>query len=120
MDEKLTSLVEGYFDYYSRRNSAEFTKWDAVTDIVMLGGAAAIELVLALVEGAPGPEALAYVAAGPLEDLLCKHGPFVWKLLAVEARTRPRLRTALGQVWGGNRMDKSVYAELRRLYPQRD
>src|SRR5271169_1955713 len=49
---------------------------------------------------APSDSALALVAAGPLEDLLKKHGPVVVDRVEEESRKNDRLRLALSGVWG--------------------
>jgi hypothetical protein len=52
-----------------------------------------------LVNSAPSDEALAYVAAGPLKDLLKKHGSAVIDWIEEESRLNDRLRLALSGVW---------------------
>ncbi len=52
-----------------------------------------------LIKKAPSDESLAYVAAGPLEDLLAFHGPAVIDHVAVAARADERLQLALSGVW---------------------
>jgi hypothetical protein len=52
-----------------------------------------------LINKAPSDEALAYVAAGPLEDLLAFHGPAVIDYVTVAARADARLQLALSGVW---------------------
>lgn len=42
---------------------------------------------------------LAYIAAGPLEDLLRNHGAAVMALIERECVTNERLRLALSGVW---------------------
>lgn len=44
----------------------------------------------------------AVLAAGPLEDLLCDHGPDFIDRVETEARQNPRFRELLGGVWCRN------------------
>lgn len=70
--------------------------------------------ILALVAFAPDDEALGWVAAGPLEDFLCQHGPaFIDRVEAV-AVTSTRFKSCLPRVWGHTRMAPAVYGRLRR------
>ena len=56
-------------------------------------------MVLALVATAPDEDALAYVGAGPLEDLVKAHGDELVDELESEARQDPRFDAALRGVW---------------------
>lgn len=64
--------------------------------------------VLALVERAPSDEALFFVAAGPLEDLIRRQPEWVGPLVLQRARVDTRFRTALGGVWGLERLNEPV------------
>lgn len=57
-------------------------------------------IILALIEHAPDDEALAFVATGPLEDLIHRHGQRIGDQIVEQARRDPRFRQALGDVWG--------------------
>ena len=61
------------------------------------------EVTRILVNTAPSDEALAYVAAGPLEELLHKHGPVLIDRIEEESRENARLQLALSGVWGLDR-----------------
>jgi len=76
-------------------------------------------LIVALVEYAPSTDLLACVAAGPLEDLLCLHGPQFIEQVEAQARRSKRFRRCLVGVWGWSRMDPAVYARLLRARKQR-
>jgi len=73
------------------------------------------DFILTLVDNAPNEDALGWVAAGPLEDLLCEHGPtFIDRVEAI-ATNNARFKACLPKVWGENRMDPSTYGRLRRV-----
>lgn len=74
-----------------------FSKW--LSEPTVFGDAAALLarlidespddawlLIRRLVDGAESPHAMQCVAAGPLEDLLCAHGPLVIARIEVAAR----------------------------------
>lgn len=70
-------------------------------DLLDVDPTEAWHLTLALIERAPGEEALAYVAAGPLEDLIGRHGRGFADRIVAEAQAnarpsdRPQLRLGL-------------------------
>ena len=76
---------------------------------------AAWDFIVALIERAASDEALQCVAAGPLEDLLCDHGPQFIERAEHLARTNTRFRTALAIVRGETRMDASTQKRLRAV-----
>ena len=67
---------------------------DACNDLVK-----GIEVTRALIELAGSDFELAYVAAGPVEDLLNWHGMRAFVLLAADARKSTKARDALAGVW---------------------
>lgn len=66
------------------------------------------ELIGRLIDSADGEVPLQCVAAGPLEDLLCEHGPQFIVRVESAARERPQFKLALATVWGYNRMVAEV------------
>jgi hypothetical protein len=72
-------------------------------------------LILALVERAPSDEALSFVAAGPIVDLLLRQGADGANQIALEAKANSRFREALNHVWGWNAFADPVTAEVMPL-----
>ncbi len=74
----------------------------------------ALAVIWAILERSDDERVLANLAAGPLEDLLVRHGPEV--IVAVEARARvdARARKLLGAVWR-NAIAEAVWQRLRKL-----
>ena len=58
---------------------------------------------------------LATVAAGPLEDLLCYHGPTFIERVETQALSDPHFLKCLRSVWGHTRMPPEVYARVRKV-----
>lgn len=57
---------------------------------------------------------LANLAAGPVENLLVRHGSAVVDSIVGRARADARWRKVLGAVWRNN-MDDAVWEEIRRV-----
>lgn len=118
---KHEDLLEGYLRYLE---AAEAQPSKSLDSDILPGAVAVDELVerdpdegwritCALVNRAPSDRALAIVAAGPLEDLLTKHGVAVIDRVEEESRKNDRLRLALSGVWGigpGNPIYQRWYA----------
>jgi hypothetical protein len=92
-------VVDSYLRHYALKEEQDFWAFDEVNRIVRRDPAAGWRLTSLLVNKAPSDEALAYVAAGPLEDLLTFHGPALIDHVAVAARADKRLQLALSAVW---------------------
>jgi hypothetical protein len=125
---ELEALVEGYFrDWTVLRSGSRAERlalerdanrpWDTLAQL--LTGPSEVDqawpLILALIEQAPSDEALAYVAAGPLEDLIHAHGAEFGDRIVDQARRDPRLRQALGGVWGWERVPEPLRGRLLEL-----
>ncbi len=61
--------------------------------------ALAWRVLLAIVHNSSDPEILAYLAAGPLEDLLAKHGAILIDDVEREALIDSKFREVLSAVW---------------------
>jgi len=58
---------------------------------------------------------LANLAAGPVEDLLARHGPAFIDRIYLTARREPVFRKLLGGVWGRNRIAAPVWQRLKEI-----
>lgn len=72
-------------------------------------------IILTLVAEAPGDEALAFVAAGPLEDLIQKHGDAFADRIVERAQADARFRSALRGVWGWENVSESLRSRVFEL-----
>jgi hypothetical protein len=91
-------LVAAYLTHFRTQNDSLFWAWeevDAATNSLEPG----LSLCLALVEAAENPVELAYIAAGPLEDLLKRVGIPAAQALEMPARQSAKVREALQQAW---------------------
>jgi hypothetical protein len=72
----------------------------------------ALEIVREVISEAPNDAVLAFVAAGPLEDLLTYHGELVIERVERFAAIDDWFRRALSGVWGEHRMSPGVQARV--------
>ena len=70
-------------------------------------------IILELVRRAPDDEITSIIAAGPLENLLCEHGPSFIERVEQQAQVNPWFRHCLAGVWGWSRMLPEVYSRMR-------
>jgi hypothetical protein len=96
-------LAATYLRHYTLKRQEDWWAFEEVEALVRLNPLEAWEVARILVNTASSDEALAYIAAGPLEDLLKKHGPVVIDCIENESQENVRLQLALSGVWGLNR-----------------
>lgn len=92
-------LATAYLQYFETKQEDDRWAWSDVDELVRRKPDQGWEVVRLLVNKAASDEALAFVAAGPLEDLLKKHGLAVMDQIEDECRENDRLRLALSGVW---------------------
>jgi hypothetical protein len=87
-------VVESWFVHQET-----FWAWERVHDFVDNDPELAWRVVMLLAENAPSDDILEFIAAGPLEDLLRKHGEHFVDRVEEWARRDDRFRECLGGVW---------------------
>jgi hypothetical protein len=110
-------LVEGYFRHavsVAKREPDETFDWafDDMADLIGRDPESACPVIVALVARATDDATLAYIAAGPLEDTLVRHGSRIIDRVAQAAQSDGRFRRALTGVWAHARLPSDV---LRRI-----
>jgi hypothetical protein len=73
----------------------------------------ALETIRAISEQTSAPEVLAVLAAGPLENVLVRHGSKVLDCVVAHARESAGFRELLGGVWSG-RISEDVRERLEK------
>ena len=115
------SLLDDYLAHYeaskrfgagSRQAEAWEWAWDELERLVRNEPARALRVVIALIASAPDDATIAYVAAGPLENLLCYHGNEVIDEVERSASRDERFRRALSGVWARADMLPSIQARV--------
>ena len=97
-DRALTELARTYLEYYRTGDDALFWAYEKVNDEChkLDGG---LPICLALIDASNTDEELAYVAAGPIEDLIRRVGPEAVLALDSPAAQSRKVRFALAGVW---------------------
>ena len=87
---------------------------DFVDEQMRRGEPGVVELLQALVDAAPSEDALGYLGAGPIEDLIShyRHGPVVSVEVERHARQDPRFARAIAGVWLGSAVPREVKDRL--------
>jgi hypothetical protein len=106
-------LAIAYLQYFESKRKEDWWAWSDVDGLVRRDAERGWEVTRMLVNKSASDEALAFVAAGPLEDLLKKHGPAVIDRIEDECRENDRLRMALSGVSIGP--DKPVFGRWYQL-----
>src|SRR5450755_1670546 len=86
-------------------------EWDLVSDSPADGW----RLILAVLRFDGSTQIREVLAAGPLEDLLVKHGDAMIESVEHEARHDPAFASLLGGVWR-NAMSESVWTRVRAVW----
>jgi Family of unknown function (DUF6869) len=125
-DAELRQLIAGYWKYYAlstgdRRERLEadqwFWAWEEVERAVRAPSANVFPVLIALVESAANDDALAYVGAGPLEDLINWHGAQFLDQIEESARRDRAFRTALATVRVSDSAPAAIRDRLARFMP---
>lgn len=113
------ALVEGFLVQadlgWAGRNHWAYT---VLVDLLMEAPGLGWPILREMVRRAPD-EALAYLGAGPLEDLLVLHGAECIASIEREAHAYPRLRLALAGVWR-NAIPEPVWERVQALLGEED
>jgi len=93
-------LVAAYLRHFATKDRALYWAWERFQGYVTADPRKAWELTLQLIAAAPDARALAYVAAGPLEDLLYARAPMFIDEVERLADSDPRFLSALRLIAG--------------------
>jgi hypothetical protein len=107
-------IVSGYLANYAGDQSA-FWAFEETCELLSDDPERLWLITLRLIEQAPDDAALAYVAAGPLEDILAFHGPTFIERVEDLARRDSRFLLALSGVWGQVRLSPEIHARVRAI-----
>jgi hypothetical protein len=92
------ALANAYLLYFETKRKEDRWAWSEVDDLIRHDAERGWEVTQVLVKKSTSDEALGFVAAGPLEDLLKKHGLAVIDRIEEECLENERLRMALSGV----------------------
>ncbi len=125
-DPELQQLIARYWKNYAlstgdRQERLEadqwFWAWEEVDRAVRAPSANVFKVIIALVESAATDGALAYIGAGPLEDLINWHGAKLLDQIEESARRDRAFRRALATVRVSDAVPGPVRDRLARFMP---
>lgn len=96
----LQTLADTYLRQYTDKCDEDLWAYDQVHSIIQNHPDEGWEITLLLLQKAGSDAALAYINAGPLEELLLRHGAAVIDRIEPECENNSRLQLALSGVWG--------------------
>jgi Family of unknown function (DUF6869) len=100
MEHDLNTLTDTYLRHQANKNDQDFWAWQKVFQIVRSGDLdLAWEVTLLLLRKAETDDALSFVAAGPLEDIIDSYGDKALDRVEQACDEDPRLQLALSGIW---------------------
>jgi hypothetical protein len=108
-------LIEAYLQIPTKGDDSLHWAYEDVCEILGKDPERAWRLTLAMIDHTEDELTLAYVAAGPLEDLLAWYGDTIIERVEELARTNARFRETLCAVWGQKRFQPHIYERVRRV-----
>jgi len=95
-----------------------FWAFEALDDLVSEDPEEGWSMILQILRLDQSPSVMENLSAGPLEDLLAKHGPAFIDRVEAEAASAPIFAKLLGGVWQ-NRMTDEVWARVQAARDRR-
>jgi hypothetical protein len=108
----ITETAKAYLQHYHSKSDDDFWAWEMVKELCDKPDTG-VAICLALAELCQSSNELAYVAAGPFEDVLEKFGLLVMPAFREAAMKSERVRVALSGVWLSD--DNPVFQEWKQL-----
>lgn len=103
----------------SSMKSAKYveSEWvcDCVYELVYEHPNIAFDFVLTALDYFSEDRDIAFLAAGPLEDLVTKHGPLLIERIETAARQDRRFRYLLSGIWGKDHTDPEVWRRIQKF-----
>jgi len=102
----------------SSEHEAAFWAFEELDELCSSSPEDAWEVILGVLARIPSDRALGNLAAGPLEDLLARHGSLIIERVEREARRNPAVANLLGGVWQ-NTMPDNIWARVGAVWDRR-
>lgn len=118
LSEADVALVDAYLKIPTAGDDSLHWAFEEVCEVLARDPEHAWRLTLGMIERTAEPLTLAYVAAGPLEDLLAWHGDAFIERVEDLASTDPHFREVLCGVWGQTRFPPHIYERVRAAIGQ--
>ncbi len=120
---ELIGLADGWIAYWSapddsqERNSLNWV-WDQEYDLMQGEPEQIWRLILEVLNRNSSDKIQEVLSAGPLEDLLAKHGEAMIETVEAEAKSNPIFAQLLGGVWRSSMTD-DVWARVQAVWDRR-
>lgn len=123
MNDDLGALADAWVRYWREPEGSEVREslsWatEREWELVREDPDAAWFLVLEVLRRDKSIEVAEVLSAGPLEDLLAKHGPYVIGRVEQQAKSSPEFASLLGGVWK-NAMSDDIWSRVRAVRDRR-
>jgi len=115
-DRSMSALARSYYASFLEGGAGP-NSWatEEVLELQQRDPEQAWTLTLGMLKESQDPLYTAYVAAGPLEDLLVSHGHRFIAEAETLALNEPWFSKALQAIYGQSRMSSSIYAKLQEI-----
>jgi len=107
-------LIDGYLSNY-RGDESYFWAFETVAELTSKDPERLWRITTQMISETTDELALAYIAAGPLEELLVNRGLHFIERIEREARSNSHFRECLRSVWGRDSMPPDVRVRLQKL-----
>lgn len=88
---------------------------DKLDDLVSTDPEEAWKIIDIILSMDASDDVLATTGAGPMEDILCKHGEQFIERIEDRARADKAFKKLLGAVWGENRMPSEIWIRIKAV-----
>lgn len=122
-EEEIVALAKGWIAYWhDPKNEETWESWnrssERLSDFVENDPEEAWRVILAINALDRSNKIQEVLSAGPIEDLLSKHGESMIAAVEFQARRDPTFAKLLGGVWK-NRMSDEIWARLQAVWDRR-
>lgn len=90
-------IIDAYLQYYRTKKDEYWWSYEKIVDL--MESADSLAFVNELIQACQNDDEIAYVAAGPLEDLITKHNETIKDALIELVRKDKKVRQAIQGVW---------------------
>ena len=122
--EEQTNLIDTWIEYYTqeielndknelvKKNKEDmFWAFEKLDEICLKTPDMCFEIILEILNIKPNDEIISNLAAGPLEDLLSRHGEYMISKVEDVSKINPAFKELLGGVWQ-NSMSEEIWNKV--------
>jgi len=122
-EAELNNLAENWIAFWkapedSQERTSLYWVMDREYDLMLEKPELVWRLILAVLQRNDSNDIQEVLSAGPLEDLLAKHGDAIIESVEVEARLNPKFAKLLGGVWKSSMTDE-IWNRVQAVWDRR-